>query len=79
MINKTVTKNTPEVSLPWGVEVELVQGRCIYIGAKDVIASADTLEIVINDTNTISLPRNTIRKIMIMVTDDSGKEEKPSS
>jgi len=64
----TMTKS--KTSLPWGVEIELVTGRCLYIGAKNIIASIDEVEIVVNETNSITLPRAAVRKIMIMVADD---------
>lgn len=72
MTNTSVPKR--KTKLPWGVELELESGRCIYMGAKDVIASGNEIEIVVNETNSISLPRKAVRRILIMVSQDERKE-----
>lgn len=67
MITAVVSKETV---LPWGVEIELVEGRCVYMGAKAVLATGDDVEIVVNSNNSITLPRRAVRKIMMMVSQD---------
>jgi len=71
----TITVAKKETVLPWGVEIELAEGRCVYMGAKAVLASDDNIEVVVNDTHSISLPRHAVRKIMMMVSpDEQGTE-----
>lgn len=61
--------------LPWGIEIELVKGRCIYMGATHVIANKDEIKIVVNDMNSITLPKTSVRKIMMMGT--PSEQDKP--
>lgn len=64
----TTTVAKKDIILPWGVEIELVEGRCVYMGAKTMIVSDNLIEVIVNNTNSIQLPRKSVRKIMIMVT-----------
>lgn len=63
---KTVTKTTNKALLPWGVEIELFNGRCVYVSAKMVQTDASDVHIKVNDDNVISVPRDGVRKIMMM-------------
>lgn len=63
---RTVTKTSKKVLLPWGVEIELFNSRCIYVSAKMVSTDEDNVHITVNDDNVISVPRDGIRKILMM-------------
>jgi hypothetical protein len=68
-----VTEKTPKL-LPWGVEIELVNDRCIYMSAQKVSTHADHVDIVVNESNVISIPKESIRKLLIMGSNEGQKD-----
>jgi hypothetical protein len=70
---KVAVTNKRAKLLPWGVEIELVNDRCIYMSAQSVSTNKDCVDIVINDNNVISIPKKSIRKLLIMGSND-GQE-----
>ena len=70
---RTVTKIRKKILLPWGVEVELLNGRCIYVSAKMVVTDDTDVHITVNDDNVISVPKAGIRKILMMCSNGSTR------
>ena len=64
-------------TFPWGVEIELFNDRCIYMSANSVVICENKIDVIINDSNVISIPKKSIRKILIMgsETEDEPKED----
>jgi len=69
----TVTKTGKKALLPWGVEIELFNGRCVYISAKMVKTDAANVHIKVNDDNVISVPRDGVRKILMMCSNGANQ------
>ncbi|MHA2064749.1 MAG: hypothetical protein ACXABY_10280 [Candidatus Thorarchaeota archaeon] len=74
---KVIVANRKNKILPWGVEIELMDGRCIYLSAEAVNTLSDRVDVVIDVTsgNKISVPKAGIRKILIMGTDNDDRQE----
>ena len=70
---RTVTKTIKKALIPWWVEIELFNGRCIYISAKMVKTDADNVHIKVNDDNVISVPRSGVRKILMMCSNGANQ------
>ena len=66
---KVIVAKRKNKILPWGVEIELIDGRCIYMSAEAVTTLPDRVDVVISSGNKISVPKTGIRKILIMGTD----------
>jgi len=74
----TIVSKRKQKTFPWGVEIELVNDRCIYLAAKNIVTDEKSVKLIINDTNSIEIPKSSIRKILIMGTgtnDDTGNQE----
>ncbi len=71
---KTAVTNKRSKLLPWGVEIELTNDRCIYMSAQKVTTHQDHVDIVVNDNNVISIPKKSIRKLLIMGSNDDQKD-----
>lgn len=64
---KTVmAKKKKKKSFPWGIEMELTNGRCIYVSARSVEVNGSRVDISVNNNNIITVPRKSVRKIMLM-------------
>jgi hypothetical protein len=72
-MTRIVTKANKQTLLPWGVEIELFNGRCVYISAKMVHTDANNVHIKVNDDNTISVPREGVRKILMMCSNGDNR------
>jgi len=59
--------------LHWGVELELFNGKCLYLSANAVIADAYSVNIEVNENNVIAVPKSSVRKLLVMC---SGEQEK---
>ena len=70
---QTVAKTRKKTLLPWGIEVELFNGRCIYVSAKMVVTSETEVHITVNDDNVISVPKDGIRKILMMCSNGASR------
>ena len=64
-MHAAVTKSKNE-TLPWGIEVELVSDRCVYMSARKIITHEGHIDIIVNDDNVISIPKESIRKMLIL-------------
>ena len=71
---KTVVTSKRSKSLPWGVEIELVNDRCAYMSAQKIITYEDHIDIIINQNNVISVPKKSIRKLLIMGPNEGQKD-----
>jgi len=56
--------------MPWGIEVELFNGRCVYLAANAVRTDNEEVRIKISDGNVISVPKNNIKKILLMCSNE---------
>ena len=68
---KVIVAKRKNKILPWGVEIDLMDGRCIYMSAEAVNTFPDRVDVIINieSGNKISIPKVGIRKILIMGSD----------
>ncbi len=74
---KVIVTTRKNKILPWGVEIELMDGRCIYMSAEAVNTFSDRVEIVIDSDsgNMITVPKVGIRKILIMGSDVDDRQD----
>ena len=70
----TVVTTSKKNYFPWGIEVELTNERCIYISAQKIVTHLTHVDIVVNKDNVISIPKESIRKLLIMGSNEEPRE-----
>ena len=58
------------VSLPWSLEVELFNGRVLYMAATKIEMDEEGVLIDTNGEDLIKVEKGNIRKILVMCSDD---------
>jgi hypothetical protein len=60
-----MTKTSKRLS-SWGVELELFNGRCVYLSAKLIEADSECVTLTVADGNIITVPKSNIRRMLVM-------------
>ena len=71
---KAIVAKRKNKALPWGIEFELQDGRCIYMSATHINTYEDRVDVIVGDASSISVPRASIRKILIMGNTDAEED-----
>jgi len=66
MNTTVVERGNASKILPWGIEIELLNGRCVYMPASKINTKEDGIDITVNSDVVISIPKSSIRKILIL-------------